>query len=124
MTPETKIGLGAGYESGTLVNSETGSSTTTSVYKWSADIEHLVHLGETPASVFLKYEGYHNAGAGVDVANNIEYVNQDSHSVMVGLNIKFGTTSLIEQDRHGANTDIDIGHISMIDTGYRSVSPP
>ena len=124
VSPDTKIGLSAGYETGTLINSNSSTSTKRSNYTWGDDIERLVHLGTVPASLFVKYTGTYMPSAGLDSSGTVNYNKQTSQSVMAGVSFKLGTTSLIEQDRHGANTDIDIGRIPMIDTSYSSIPTP
>lgn len=123
LTPDTKIGFSGGYETGKLINSENSTSAKRSSYSWGADIEHLVRLGSVPTSLFVKYKGTYMPGAGLDSLGAISFNKQTSQSIMAGVSFKLGTSSLIEQDRHGANTDIDIGHIPMIDTSYTAVGP-
>ena len=121
VSPDTKIGFSGGYETGTLINSYSSTSTKRSSYTWGADIEHLVRLGNVPTSLFVKYKGTYMPGAGLDSSETVTYNKQTSQSIMAGVSFKLGTTSLIEQDRHGANTDIDIGRIPMIDTSYSGI---
>ncbi|MDE2384354.1 MAG: hypothetical protein KGO53_07030 [Alphaproteobacteria bacterium] len=92
---------------------------TASMVNWKVGVEHLFELDSHPVSVFANY-----TGSKVLDANDVYYsIGNTETAVNVGFSFKFGPHSLIDEDRHGTNTDMSFSKLPVMDSLYTAPLP-
>lgn len=88
-------------------------------WSWKVGLEHMINNDSVPMSVFVRYEGSHSGSDDVSVENYDYWLYETTaHAVKFGLSFKLGSKTLLEQDRKGANTDLDFSIIDRADAYY------
>jgi hypothetical protein len=113
MTESSALSMEARYISGT--QEDDGIEMDLKTWSWKVGLEHMVSNDTVPMSVFVRYEGSNTAE---DSVEDYDLYETTSHAVMFGVNVKLGTKDLLEQDRKGANTDMDFSILDGADAFY------
>jgi hypothetical protein len=91
VNPDLRIDGELGYAMGTF------NSSAASIASWGLGVERLLTTGG-PMAMVLRYQG-------ARYANTYCSATMIEHSVLAGVSIKLGTSTLLQQDRYGANSD-------------------
>ncbi len=105
MMPDSRVQLEFAYVDGNIDNTEDPKSEMT-IIEWGARYDTVIPglpiLGDS--NVFAAYRGAHydkDAGSGSD--DDAEFMD---HVIMVGFTHRFGTQTIMDQDRYGATLDL------------------
>ena len=139
----TRLDLEGGYLFGNQDTSVGGSNSDASVdyngypsirtnaVQWQLGAERLTSIGTFPVSLFATYSGskwLDTTGTLADCNSGCDSFNWKfggtDHTVKIGFSLKFGPDTLLAQDRHGVNTDMNFITVPVANllTGATSVS--